>query len=526
MSFRRTKKIHGNTYEYEVESYWDKDEKKTKQRVIAYYGRVIKEDGERKVIPPARKMDEIISTSHIGKLILYYAAAQMIGLTEILEKYCPKKSYQILALVMNQLFYRRSLKKAAKWINRLPLDKWVAYSGESLTRNDLDAALRALCFVEDGMKIDHGRLIQEEMSEKCQNLGGKRRRYLFYDVTKVTYYGYKCAYAEKGYHPSSRGNWTIGVGLVTTIDHAFPVRCGVIPGSKNDTVTLSDMVHALKNWRYKGSMLIFDRGMVSKKNLQIVRGNGFQAICCCPRTRNEVIEALKKWDDSEITKWEHTIQRSSGEVVYAKGWKGELYGQKGKLVVVLDPEKKTAEKTNRDAMIKELNEITDRSRVRELGRSLNPVVVAHPGARGFKVDEDLVASEERLDGRTLLFCTDRRLRTDHIYQYYAQRDEIEKTFRCMKGELSLGPIRYQRPERIDAYITIVFLAYMLRAILRYMLKKSKFDLTVDDAFELMDGLSWVRYSFNDKIRDTVSRRTNEQKGLLKYLSVDNLLPAA
>ena len=57
----------------------------------------------------------------------------------------------------------------------------------------------------------------------------------------------------------------------------------------------------------------------------------------------------------------------SGEV-YVKGWKESLYGQTGLIAVVLDPAQKAMEKSNRDTMINELNETTDRKSLQKLER--------------------------------------------------------------------------------------------------------------------------------------------------------------
>jgi len=55
------------------------------------------------------------------------------------------------------------------------------------------------------------------------------------------------------------------------------------------------------------------------------------------------------------------------------------------------------------------------------------------------VDENLVQQEDFIDGRFLMFCTDQRISAKNVFTTYFQRDEIEKAFKSLKGELSLGP---------------------------------------------------------------------------------------
>lgn len=526
MPFIRTKIREGKKYRYLVENYWDKEKKSSRQRVIQYLGVDIGAEGSEKLISPSHKMDEIERAIPVGKLALYYAAAQYIDLGDAMEKYCPSQSFPVLALVMNQACNRLSLEKAAVWVNNTPLAEWEGSEQHALTRIYLDNALNTLCFVKNGIKSDVGLAIQRTMAERCQKLDSKRRNHLFYDVTKITYFGDKCSYSEKGYNSSHRGKWTIGVGFVISGGNGFPVRCGAIPGSKNDTLTMEDLLVALKAWGYRSIPMIVDRGMVSTQNIKIARKEGFHIIGCCPETSNEVASALSYWNDEDISKWENAVKRYSEGMVYVKGWKGALYGQSGSITVVLDPARKAMEKANRDMMIKELSETTDKMRVNELKGVLSSVIVKQRGRRGFRVDDNLVQQEEFIDGRFLMFCTDQRISAKNVFTIYFQRDEIEKAFRILKGELSLGPIRYQRPERIDAYLTIVFLAYLLRTIVKFRLKKAGIDMSVDQAVDELKNLTLVEFSYKGRMRWKLSRATKKQLLLMKATGADKILHSA
>jgi transposase len=526
MPFIRTKIKEGRKYRYLVENYWDKEKKSSRQRVIQYLGVDTGEDGSRGLIPPAHKMEEIERAIPVGKFALYYAAAQYIGLREALEVHCPSQSFPILALVMNQVCHRLSLEKAAAWVNSTPLAGWEGYKQHKVTRIDLDNAIGKLCFVKNGIKSDVGLAIQRTMAEKCQKLNSEKRKYLFYDVTKVTYFGEKCNYSEKSYNTAYRGKWTIGVGFVISRENGFPVRCGAIPGSKNDTLTMEDLLAALEAWGYRNIPMIVDRGMVSAQNVNSARKGGFHIICCCPETSNEVRNALSHWTDEDISKWENVVKRPSEGMVYAKGWKENMYGQSGLITLVQNPTQKAMEKSNRDTMISELNETTDKKRIKELKTALSSVVVKQRGRRGFKVDDNLVRQEELVDGRFLIFCTDQRISAKNVFRIYFQRDDIEKAIKSLKGEISLGPIRYQRPERIDAYITIVFLAYLLRAIVKFRLKKADFDMSVDQAVYELKNLTLVEFSYRGKVRWKLSRATKKQLLLMNAISLDKLLQSA
>lgn len=85
MPFIRTKIREGKKYRYLVENYWDKEKKSSRQRVIQYLGVDIGAEGSEKLISPSHKMDEIERAIPVGKLALYYAAAQYIDLGDAME---------------------------------------------------------------------------------------------------------------------------------------------------------------------------------------------------------------------------------------------------------------------------------------------------------------------------------------------------------------------------------------------------------------------------------------------------------
>ena len=94
MTFERTKKKkNGSIYSELVESYWDKEKKAPRQRVIEYLGVEARKDGKTKVLPVSHKMDEIERTIPVGKMAIYYAAALNVGLQDVLEKYFPSSKF-------------------------------------------------------------------------------------------------------------------------------------------------------------------------------------------------------------------------------------------------------------------------------------------------------------------------------------------------------------------------------------------------------------------------------------------------
>ena len=99
-------------------------------------------------------------------------------------------------------------------------------------------------------------------------------------------------------------------------------------------------------------------------------------------------------------------------------------------------------------LVRELVGHPPKGRLGEIRHELGRVVVPSVGRRGFRVDPVVSERERKLDGRFLLFHTDPSVSASEV-------------FRTAKGPLSLGPLRYRRRDRIEAYATVVYLAYLL-----------------------------------------------------------------
>ena len=158
------------------------------------------------------------------------------------------------------------------------------------------------------------------------------------------------------------------------------------------------------------------------------------------------------------------------------------------------------------------------------------------GRRGFTVNEKVLAEEEKGLGRFLLFSTDLTMSAEEMFELYFQRDAIEKVFETMKGELSLGPIRYRRTDRLESYATIVYVAYLLWSWAERKLteawpeaarevRKKYPTLTLSKAVDLLEGVSWVRFGAKKSVRDWTTRLTEVQEAILKPLEATRFLPA-
>lgn len=522
------KKVGLYLYKYTVEGYRDPKTGKSRQRVLKYHGRV---DGKGNVVvPPLVRVDSVQSSFPVGGLALFFAVAKELDIVsrtaDVLDVNWDSAGH-VLCLALNQIGTRRPLREVPLWVGRSPLPKWLGLDMDRLNHDALEKALYALCHVDrDGTKIDAGLALQNELTKAWRG-GSREPAQFYYDVTKQVYYGSSSPYAEPGYFPGGARKNVIGFGMVTSRYNQHPVLCRAIPGSRNDTVTVQDTVNALKGWDFERLTLIMDRGMVSKENVEFIVNSGYEQVGIVPETNREAWDYLVKWAREDIQKPEFIVARSEKKWSYVRAWEAPLLGRKRmKVALVVDSVRGAEEHVERDGLIYESDRTSDATLLRDIRHELGYLAVSAPGRRGFKVDRKLAEEDRVGDGRFLMFSTDLSMSAEEIFKAYFQRDEIERAFRTLKGELSLGPIRYRKREMIDAYTTVVFLAYLMWSMVQRRLREKHPRLTVSGALKLLDGVSLVRFQSGKTVHEWTTKLSTEQEKILKYVGAAGLLRSA
>ena len=527
MTFREVHRIGGHLYLYERESYWDSKLRKVRKRTVRYLGPCDAQGRLR--TPPTLRMDSIHSSFPVGPLAVLYAAARELAIVDRIQEVLEverAEANQLLALALNQATHRLPLSRVPGWIARSPLPRWEAFDPQSVDRTSLESVLGRLSRLLPTREWDHrGFELQRVLTRRWRN-GSREPATCFYDITKQTYYGSECPWAEVGHDPAIGALGTVvGFGLVVSRDHHHPVLCRPLPGSLADPVSLDTTLELLEGFGLGRITLVVDRGIVSKENVAKVVAAGHHMLGMVRGWNEETRALATRWSEAELERTEFVVARSHGNAAYARGFVAPLFGQpKVRVVVVSDARRRVEERQSRDLLIQELGGPLPRGRLGEIRRELGSVVVPSVGRRGFRVDPKALARERKLDGRFLLFHTDPTQEAPEVFRTYFQKDAVEKVFRTAKGPLSLGPLRYRRKDRIEAYATVVYLAYLLWSWAERKLRAKYPERTLEEAFHTLGEVAWIRFGTRKSVRDWTTRTTTEQAELLSTLGATDYLP--
>ncbi len=541
MTYSRVKRQGRHFYLAEYESYWDPGMQRSRQRYLRHLGPCDK-DGNL-LVPPMHRIDHIHSVFPVGPLALYYAAAQELQVLDVIQEALGANlvtAHLVLDLALNQLVGRVPLYQLHAWTLRSPLMAWQGLDPSHVTHEAYQSALMTLCRPLPRAGLDNAGLHLQERLNAAWRRGSREPAAVYYDITKQPYYGTDCSYAAVGHDGNGNLSNVVGFGLVVSRDHHHPTLCRPLLGSKNDTLAVGETVELLKGFGYEHLTMVMDRGMVSEENLKVVTKAGFEQLGIVRGWNEAAWKYITQWTPENLDQPRFVVERASGTAAYCRSWVAPLYGRTRMRVAVVEDRRRRGEELEaRDLAIKQLTDgSVPAERLRQIRKVLGKDVAERSrGRRGFVVNEAVLKEEEKGLGRFLLFSTDLSLDAEEMFSLYFQRDEIEKVFETAKGELSLGPIRYRRVDRLDAYATVVYVALLLRSWAERRLKdawptappevRKKYPtLTLSEALGHLEGVSWVRFGANKSVREWATRLTEMQEAILKPLGGTKLLPVA
>lgn len=448
MSFIRKFRKGGRVYLAEVENQRVGD--KVVQRFIRYVG---KEANGRTVLSTSISDVEVQEVKLYGPLLVLHHLAQEIQLPDQLGDH----SHEILSLVYAHCLDYRSLNHMPKWFERTDLNFLLDLEG--LTEKRLVGAL-------DSLEALNMETWQQRLFEGVCRQYRLRPSGVIYDVTNTYLYGRRCPLAKPGHDKEEvKGRPLIQIGLGVTQAEGFPVFHKVFDGNVHDARTLQDLITLFGRYRLKPGLFIYDRGIVSGRNLKDIKQLRWDTLCGIPLN-----ESLKKFwrpwaNPQQLMQLSHR-QRVGQTIFYTLLRPYEIDGVRGKLALCLN------ERLQRDARESRREEILRAQGLLAQGQRIKPGLERYFDARGRLIPATLAAAEE-FDGYSCVFCT-RALPENQMLSLYFDKDLVEKAFRSLKGVTQLRPIRHWLADRVRAHVSICYLAYLLLSLLQYRLRQTEF----------------------------------------------------
>jgi transposase len=301
---------------------------------------------------------------------------------------------------------------------------------------------------------------------------------VLYDVSSSYFEGRSCELARLGYsRDQKRGTPQIIYGLLCD-KPGRPIAVEVFSGELHDDKTLPSQIGKLKQrFGLSSVVVVSDRGMVTKANLELLRERGAGWITALKAPQ---IGKLVKDGTLQLSLFD---QHNLAEIT-AEDYPGE------RLIVCRNPLVAADRARKREELLsateRGLREIVTRVQrgtltgADQIGLAVGPALKRYRVKKHFEVKitdttftytrkTKQIETEASLDGLYVLrtSVTDTELDSGEVVRAYKQLKVVERAFRTFKGpELEIRPIHHRLAERVRAHVLLCMLAYYLTWHLR------------------------------------------------------------
>lgn len=310
---------------------------------------------------------------------------------------------------------------------------------------------------------------------------------LFYDITDITFEGSHCPIAKHGYNSSHAYQPQVCLAMPVTLER-FPVSQKVFEGNTKDAKTLEKSIALVeKAGIVQKTVFIFDRGICSNPNFELIESRGAQFICGYTKNSRikKKIAALKpepggpdpftKIDD-DISFHETTDRERRLLIFWSKKLQGEqmAFRQKRikKITERLAKLEKTAKRYDKMRLHEKIGEICGSYR-----KFFN---VQAKRAFSFSVNQNELGKTIDVEGKYAIL-TNTALEPKEVLLHYRDRNFIEMSFKELKMFVDVRPVRHWKEQRVCAHIFLAVLAFGVRSIMQLKLRRAGLQMTAEEA---------------------------------------------
>jgi len=531
--------------------------KKVISEFVRYIGPEDKQNDNEK---PKRKVLDRLQLNRSyrsGDVKLLWSIAEDLGFCELIDTICCSKSScegptpgkLLTAWAINRALDPESATRLERWIPTTELPHLLCLSENSFTK---DAFLNALDFIcSKSGDIDSFLDLAHELDKalyerwrKSNPLPSGAKEILAYDLTTLLFFGVSCPLAELGYNPDKIRRLQVNLALLVSSLDKYPIMHFVYDGSRHSSSTVKNLLVGLANSNMEPGLLIWDRGNISKKHVELVEQSGWKLLSGVPKTLKDAQEIIS---DNEIRIGPDSLVRSSqAGHIYAEKITRQLYGKIRSTFIYENRSRAVRDSDARNEALNLIGQDLDALSLKGKNwseKKLHAKIESIVGSWSEyfdvtvsrKLDEPRIKwsykkgelrQSEKKDGKWLLVSTDDSISAHKAVNAYLEKDFIEKVFRVIKTQEEVQPVRHRLENRVKAYLFVCMLAYRLLAVLQWRLKQvSGKEGSWESANELLQDLSRVErvdVRFGKEVKTLYLNLSEKNSKLLKAIGMIEL----
>lgn len=480
MYIRVTKNSAGQTYYHLVEAYWKNGQ--SHQRTLLSLGRagcdrmddVVAAISKHKDIFTILELAKNISVQEtfiLGPLLVLKRLFEKSGIDRVLADVSgkhPKLGFDLQKLVFTMVASRfvkpgSKLKVFEHWQKR--------FYPEFLTKEiALHQFYRALDIL-----AEHKDEIEEKLFWHEKDLFNSDVDVVLYDLTTLRFESVRTDLGNLrkfGYSKERRSDCTqVVLGLL--VDTAgVPLGFEVYPGNTFEGKTIADIVEKMrKKFRVRRFIFVGDRGLFSRKNLNIMRGGGKE-------NNGEFIVGMKLGVFKQRHQEFYDISRykviNENLAIY------ETTHEEDRCIITWSKVRADRDRKAREDVLAKITRKLEKKKITAktfvTNKTYQRYVIGLNNGKTFTLNEKAIAEDAVRDGYFGVITNVDDLKAEEIIANYKTLWIVEDAFGEFKGTLKVRPVFHWNDQRIIGHLTLCFLAYLCEALMTKALRDKNISL--------------------------------------------------
>lgn len=300
----------------------------------------------------------------------------------------------------------------------------------------------------------------------------------FYDVTTLYFESFKeDNLRAPGFSKDGKTAETqVVLGLLVS-ENGYPLSYSLFNGAQFEGRTMIPLVDDfIQRYDIKDFVLVADSGLMSKKNIELLRKAGYKYIIGA-RIKNEV-QSLRTW----IT----GLPKHDNRIYERRKTNGD------RLIVSYTDKRADKDRFNRDRGVTRLQQAYRSGRISKdkiNKRGYNKFLVISKDVE-VSIDMEKVGEDSKWDGWKG-YITNTNINSKDVISQYNGLWVVERSFRISKGTLEMRPMFHFTERRIEAHVCLCFVALKVYKEFERLLRVIEFEMSVDKVLDIAKTLSTI-----------------------------------
>lgn len=385
---------------------------------------------------------------------------------------------------------------------------------------ELHQLYRSLDYLADNQSY-----IQKVIYQKGRNLFNQSLDVVFYDVTTFYFDSELENQGElrrKGFSKDGKiGNTQVLFGMLIDKDKQ-PIAYRVYKGDTFEGHTFREALLQLKEeYLIKDIIVVADRGMLSKTNLELTTGHGYDFIIGERlKVLPEKIKVFLTNRENYQNTWVYTQDGQEIKVQYTT-----IEYKDRKIICTYSEKRAQKDAKEREEKLQTAEQLLKNPSL--LKKKAQHYYLKETEASKFEINQQKILESKRFDGFLAIATSAKDLNIEAALDHYRHLFQIEHSFRTYKSHLETRPMFHWTDKRIEGHICLCYLTYTLLMYIQNRLKKVNQKLSENQIREAISQMQVSLVKAQDTqfyLRSASKPHVDQLTNLLGLKKLPNLLP--